>query len=570
MKRHAKKEDFFMNSRNCVVSWCVVFAVVFSMGMASQHTYAGTAEGQFIFNDTTAQFTHAYAFAQEEEILVIVTNLPLSDEAVEDQWERSAMAREEGLKYVEITINSEQQHTSLNIRLDPMSRSISGVGKLELTVFDEKNVEGRFHSEGEQIVFDNTYNFDFTFAAEIHRKAKLPPPTEAEKDAAADSPQAAIYLELLRAIHAGDIDGLKKVVTSDVAKEIDEAPDQKEALEFLQMITPKEVEFQRILKKDEENMTLIASTEEEDFGTLKGTIELVKEDGMWRVLKENWEQDMSASSESSAEDEGEAAADQVGTAPPESESSEAPEEQGDDEELAASSPKEKYARTVDNMRAIGMALGSYQIDFNYFPKCPSEKDLSAVEWPEVEMYYVGSFKDAWGTPFKYVSTDDGGKYTLTSYGADKVKGDGGGEFDADIVYSDGMFVTPVIEIEIEKPEPKPEPKTPQEKFDRTVEDMRGLMVALGSYQIDFNYFPKCPSEKDLSAVEWPKVEMYYVGSFKDAWGTPFKYVSTDDGGKYTLTSYGADKVKGDGGGEFDADIILSDGAFVAPPSLVQE
>jgi type II secretory pathway pseudopilin PulG len=248
-------------------------------------------------------------------------------------------------------------------------------------------------------------------------------------------------------------------------------------------------------------------------------------------------------------------------------------------------PEEQYAQTISEMRQLGVALGSHQVDLNYFPICPSEKDVSEVElgksdWaaPSWDDYYDGDFKDAWGTPFKYVSTDDGQSYTLTSYGADEAKGDGGGKFDADIVYSNGMFVTPVIEVEIEESEPEPEPKTPQEKFDRTVEDMRSLGTPIESYLIDFNHFPLCPSEKDLS--ETGMGEMYHGDMVKDAWGMPFKYVSTDDGNEFTLTSYGADKAKGDGGGEFDADIVYRgkydpaarsvEKGFIAPPSLVQE
>ncbi len=104
------------------------------------------------------------------------------------------------------------------------------------------------------------------------------------------------------------------------------------------------------------------------------------------------------------------------------------------------------------MRNLGIVFGSHQVDLNYYPICPSEKDLSEIEfeksewaalsWDEYKDFYQGNFKDAWGTPFKYVSTDDGKSYTLTSYGADKDQGDGGGEFDADIVYRDGVFTAP--------------------------------------------------------------------------------------------------------------------------------
>ena len=88
------------------------------------------------------------------------------------------------------------------------------------------------------------------------------------------------------------------------------------------------------------------------------------------------------------------------------------------------------------MRALGTALGSYQVDHNAFPVQSSETDWNKNILPPE--YYQGATQDNWGTPFKYWS--DGKSYRLTSYGKDKAKGGSG--LDADIVFSNGEFSTP--------------------------------------------------------------------------------------------------------------------------------
>jgi ankyrin repeat protein len=102
----------------------------------------------------------------------------------------------------------------------------------------------------------------------------------------------------------------------------------------------------------------------------------------------------------------------------------------------------KVSSTAADMRMIGTALILYQTDFKNFPLSPSEKDLSENELSS--KYWIGTFTDAWGIPFRYIS--DGQSYTLTSFGADKASGNGNTEFDSDIVFLKGQFVAPASVI----------------------------------------------------------------------------------------------------------------------------
>jgi hypothetical protein len=286
-----------MKNLNNNIVWFSLFAIILFMGTAPQNATTSNAEGQLIVAGNKVQIQHAYAMAQpgyfdktKEDIVVIVTNIPLSGKAVEDRWARNAMVSEGTLKSVEITINSEQQPISVSVKHPAFKASPSGFSSnyiLELKTFNEKNVEGRMYCKTDQEFFDTVYTFDFTFNAEVRCKKELPPPTEAEKEAAANSSQAAIYLEFVEAVNAGDVKTLKKILAADVAKGLD-GPDGEEMLEFMQIGNPPKAEFQRIMVKGD-SATLMLGAQDEGH-ELKGTIEFIKEGDQWKVMLSSWEE----------------------------------------------------------------------------------------------------------------------------------------------------------------------------------------------------------------------------------------------------------------------------------------
>ena len=106
-------------------------------------------------------------------------------------------------------------------------------------------------------------------------------------------------------------------------------------------------------------------------------------------------------------------------------------------------------QTVEEIQSIGTAIGSYSVDHNdCFPNWQGQEILMTS--PEFQKglpvaYYEGAQRDAWERPFMYVS--DGMSYTLTSYGKDGKPGAGRNEFDSDIIYRNGRFISPAALVE---------------------------------------------------------------------------------------------------------------------------
>lgn len=121
--------------------------------------------------------------------------------------------------------------------------------------------------------------------------------------------------------------------------------------------------------------------------------------------------------------------------------------------------------------------------------------------------------------------------------------------------------------ELEKEEAQKHP------WKKTMADMRMLAMAVEAHATDVESYPKT----DLSGLK-PLLEPTYVLTMpeKDAWGTPFLYIS--DGDQYRIVSAGADKRFDWNARQFeaaveqprvtedpDADIIFQDGSFVQHP-----
>ena len=98
--------------------------------------------------------------------------------------------------------------------------------------------------------------------------------------------------------------------------------------------------------------------------------------------------------------------------------------------------------TAAILRSYATALGSYQVDMNYFPKYPSVTPIEAVQFTSnyTSPYYEGSYVDEWGNPIRYLSDADGQNYMLVSYGEDGLPGVNDERISDDLVFMNGMLI----------------------------------------------------------------------------------------------------------------------------------
>jgi hypothetical protein len=150
-----------------------------SMAMAAD----GKADGKLIVDGKPVNLAYAYASAQPgffdkntEDIRLLLTDVPLTGKALEDDFERINLAKQGKLHCVEVTIDANKQPISVAVR-HSLFKVTQGGGStedvFEAKVFDGKVIEGRvFRKTPGKSFEDLEYTYDATFSAAIAGKGK--------------------------------------------------------------------------------------------------------------------------------------------------------------------------------------------------------------------------------------------------------------------------------------------------------------------------------------------------------------------------------------------------------------
>lgn len=99
--------------------------------------------------------------------------------------------------------------------------------------------------------------------------------------------------------------------------------------------------------------------------------------------------------------------------------------------------RSKQKRSMADMRALGTALGSYQVDYDLFPTSAAAGE-NFTSGMIGRSYYAGSTKDGWAFNYKYLSAN-GSSYTLCSYGKDKVNASPDEDFEQSLLFVNGAM-----------------------------------------------------------------------------------------------------------------------------------
>ena len=147
-------------------------------GKAGSTPAAGNAEGTLTVNGKTTSVTIAYArsvpgFADPNtpDIQVILSDVPLDEKALSDDFARIDMAKAGKLHAFEIIIDASGAPVSTAWRHDgfngPMPSGLSSDDVFTKKTLDATMIEGSYKSGPNDEFFGNTYAFDVTFSAPI-------------------------------------------------------------------------------------------------------------------------------------------------------------------------------------------------------------------------------------------------------------------------------------------------------------------------------------------------------------------------------------------------------------------
>ena len=142
------------------------------------------AEGTLTVAKAPVKLVHAYAAAQKgffdekvDDVLVLLTDVPLSGAALTDPFERQKMEKDGKLHSVEAVINAKGQPINVTVRDKAFGGPpVSGGSTEDLfdaKTNDGKTISGRLHRNKPGASFDDVpFTYDVTFSAPVAPRGK--------------------------------------------------------------------------------------------------------------------------------------------------------------------------------------------------------------------------------------------------------------------------------------------------------------------------------------------------------------------------------------------------------------
>jgi hypothetical protein len=158
------------------------------VAIVSAAVLEGSATGKLTVAGKETPLRYAYARAEKgffdptkEDIRVILSDVPLTDQALDDDFTRNRMAQDGKLHSVEVVIDSEKRPISGVLRHPAFVRtqgfvSVSGMHRFEPKKFDGRFVEGKLATDRPGEFMNISFEYAATFQAAIWRTPGAPGP----------------------------------------------------------------------------------------------------------------------------------------------------------------------------------------------------------------------------------------------------------------------------------------------------------------------------------------------------------------------------------------------------------
>ena len=274
--------------RRKLVVLLVAINAACSLGVSSVALAAdGTADGVLTINGATFPLKHAYASAKpgffdknKEDIHVLLSDVPLTDEQQADVFEIIHLARDGKAHVVEVVLDAEQRPIAGSFFTQPFEGMVSATGMhvFEAKAFEHKRIAGRLYTDGARTFQNVTYEYTATFSAVIPR-----PPTAEEVATALASPAGLAAAAYVTAILENNFASFVAMLADPLAGTY-HGPDGPNAFNAVRLEMP----------KDSKVVGLTAPTDTTAIATVNGSrdgiviesmVELAFVKGKWKVAK---------------------------------------------------------------------------------------------------------------------------------------------------------------------------------------------------------------------------------------------------------------------------------------------
>ena len=249
-----------------------------------------TAKGSLTVDGDTTQIKHAYADIYDGDITIILVDNPIKREMIPDSvYSLGEQGKIKGIVFVvsenEKKLMSGGLYNLINaIHSHPKWNKLGTVGNgvLEITNSEGETLAGKIKTPSENEVDGHKFTYYISFSVSL-KKEKL----ELTMTGKSDDPSKA-FGAWGKALFAGDIEQYKKYCSKEIIEMLpDDVEELKSGMEFQESVFPNMIyiESSEITGNKAELKAMGKRGEE----ISKGTITMLKEDGMWKVNKQSWE-----------------------------------------------------------------------------------------------------------------------------------------------------------------------------------------------------------------------------------------------------------------------------------------
>ena len=263
----------------------------------------GGATGTLKVDGATVKLAHSIARSKpnafdekKKDVVVLLTDKPVDADTFINDDKLFGEASKGAIQGLLVTIDSDEKPYHLQVLHPKATIQISGSGfwNFDATDFSDKHLTGKFYTTSEQDFMDkHKYSYNVTFAAPVQNIAL---PGELSIDAsngtklpAGGGDPGKAYIAFDKAARSGNLKEMTKY-GSKTRPMPDFTPEEmKEMAAMIKAMRPAKMKIVDGYVSGDQ-ATLLVDAEDSDKSKMKGTIEMTREDGSWRLLKEKWKQ----------------------------------------------------------------------------------------------------------------------------------------------------------------------------------------------------------------------------------------------------------------------------------------
>ena len=255
---------------------------------------AGTAKGTLTVNGKTFNLENAYAVNKKNpfdkkktDVLIVLTDKELPAGALFDDFALMSLT-DHGISGVTFAVDADKRintGTLFSPSFKKMKQfSSTGNQKLDMNTWTKDHVVGSISIPADDF-FDEKFQYTATFDAPIQTKAaEKPVVLKGTPLPAGGGEPAKAYGAYRKAVAAGNMPALRKLVVSEMAKQMDTA-DFKEMFPLVKAMQQKTIRITGGSVDGDDATLLVESLSEKN---MKATVTMRREGGQWKVAKEAW------------------------------------------------------------------------------------------------------------------------------------------------------------------------------------------------------------------------------------------------------------------------------------------